>query len=245
MPMKTTFDTARTPSPDGTRPPSPGGVPPGKSPSRSRATMTWPTISAAVRLRAQACVPVWQKVQLSVQPTWLETHKRAAVGFGDVDGLDLGAFVAGIGGRHAQQPLAGAVGRHLLGGDLGPRQSEALAELVEQRPGDVAHRREVARAAMVDPVPELRPAHAQFALGDADLGERAHQLDAGRAGEALWRGRLGGGGQGHGAASSTGRRGKKCEPQSVSAGGWRKGKSGVIGQEFVALRRAPNSLTCG
>jgi len=32
------------------------------------------TISAAVRLRTRACVPVWQKVQLSVQPTWLETH---------------------------------------------------------------------------------------------------------------------------------------------------------------------------
>ncbi len=73
MPMKTTFDTARTPSPDGTRP-SVGAVPPGKSPSRSRATSTWATISAAIRLRAQAWVPVWQKVQLRVQPTWLETH---------------------------------------------------------------------------------------------------------------------------------------------------------------------------
>ena len=73
MPMKTTFDTARTPSPDGTSP-SVGGVPPGKSPSRSRATRTCATISAAIRLRAQAWVPVWQKVQLRVQPTWLETH---------------------------------------------------------------------------------------------------------------------------------------------------------------------------
>jgi len=74
MPMKTMFETARTPSPDGVRPPSAGGVPPGKSPSRSRATSTCATISAAVRLRTSFCVPVWQNVQLSVQPTWLETQ---------------------------------------------------------------------------------------------------------------------------------------------------------------------------
>ena len=47
---------------------------PGQSPSRSRATITWPTISPAVRLRTSRWVPVWQKVQVSVQPTWLETH---------------------------------------------------------------------------------------------------------------------------------------------------------------------------
>ena len=33
-----------------------------------------PTISSAVRLRTSFCVPVWQKVQFSVQPTWLETQ---------------------------------------------------------------------------------------------------------------------------------------------------------------------------
>ena len=46
-----------------------------QSPSRSRATITWPTISPGVRLRTRRCVPVWQKVQVSVQPTWLDTHK--------------------------------------------------------------------------------------------------------------------------------------------------------------------------
>ena len=54
--------------------PSVGRVPPGQSPRRSRATITWPTISSAVRLRTRRCVPVWQKEQVSVQPTWLETH---------------------------------------------------------------------------------------------------------------------------------------------------------------------------
>ena len=46
-----------------------------KSPSRSRATMSWPTISPGVRLRTRRWVPVWQNEQVSVQPTWLETHK--------------------------------------------------------------------------------------------------------------------------------------------------------------------------
>ena len=73
MPMNTMLETARTPGPDGTRP-SVGGVRPAKSPRRSRATMSWATISRCVRLRTSFCVPVWQKLQVSVQPTWLETQ---------------------------------------------------------------------------------------------------------------------------------------------------------------------------
>ena len=42
--------------------------------ARSRATITWPTISPAVRLRTSRCVPVWQNEQFSVQPTCEETH---------------------------------------------------------------------------------------------------------------------------------------------------------------------------
>ena len=72
MPMNTMFETKRPPS-VGTKAPS-GGVAPGQSPRRSRATTSWATISAAVRLRTRRCVPVWQKEQVSVQPTWLETH---------------------------------------------------------------------------------------------------------------------------------------------------------------------------
>jgi len=34
--------------------------------------MIWPTISLGVRLRTSFCVPVWQKLQVSVQPIWLE-----------------------------------------------------------------------------------------------------------------------------------------------------------------------------
>ena len=45
-----------------------------QSPSASRASITWPRISADVRLRTSRMVPVWQKRQFRVQPTWLETH---------------------------------------------------------------------------------------------------------------------------------------------------------------------------
>ena len=46
----------------------------GQSPSASRASMSWPTISPVSRLRTQGWVPVWQKRQFSVQPTWEERH---------------------------------------------------------------------------------------------------------------------------------------------------------------------------
>ena len=71
IPIITMFVMHR--SPLGTTP-SVGRVPPGQSPRLSRAANTWPTISPAVRLRTSRCVPVWQNVQLSVQPTWLDKH---------------------------------------------------------------------------------------------------------------------------------------------------------------------------
>ena len=71
MPIMTILVTQRSPL---GMTPSVGRVPPGQSPSRSRAASTWPAISPAVRLRTRRCVPVWQNVQVSVQPTWLETH---------------------------------------------------------------------------------------------------------------------------------------------------------------------------
>ena len=73
MPMNTMLDTKRPPSP-GTKAPS-GGVASGQSPMQSRATMSCATISAEVRLRTRRWVPVWQKEQVSVQPTWLDTHR--------------------------------------------------------------------------------------------------------------------------------------------------------------------------
>ena len=46
----------------------------GQSSSESLASITWPRISAGVRLRTSFWVPVWQKRQVSVQPTWDDTH---------------------------------------------------------------------------------------------------------------------------------------------------------------------------
>ena len=59
----------------------PGAVD-GQSVRESRATMSWPAISPGVRLRTSFCVPVWQNLQVSVQPTWLETQSvpRSASG---------------------------------------------------------------------------------------------------------------------------------------------------------------------
>ncbi len=51
----------------------PGAVE-GQSSSASLAIITWPNISAGVRLRTSFWVPVWQNLQVSVQPTWEETQ---------------------------------------------------------------------------------------------------------------------------------------------------------------------------
>jgi hypothetical protein len=83
--------------------------------------MTWPTISPGVRLRTSRMVPVWQNRQLSVQPTWLETHSVPRVRVGDEHHLEIVAVIG------AQQPLAGAVAGMLRQHDLGPADHEALA----------------------------------------------------------------------------------------------------------------------
>ena len=122
MPMKTMFDTARTPSPVGTSP-SAGGDAAGKiaepvagdedladdlgrrqvAHQRHRAGVAEGAVERAADLARHA--------------------ERAAVRFRDVDAFDLGALVEAVGGGHAQEPLARAVGGDLLGDDLGPRRA--------------------------------------------------------------------------------------------------------------------------
>ena len=84
---------------------------------------TWPTISPAVRLRTRRCVPVWQKVQVSVQPTWLDTHSVPRPALGNVDAFDLVRPLAPVLAGQPQQPFARAVDGDLLGHDLRPRRA--------------------------------------------------------------------------------------------------------------------------
>ena len=65
IPMKTTL---RRP------PPAP------RARAAASASITWPAISPAVRLRAKGTVPERQKVQASGQPTWVETQTVRSVG---------------------------------------------------------------------------------------------------------------------------------------------------------------------
>ena len=71
--------------------------------------------------------------------------ERAAVALGDIDALDLGAAVARARRRHADQPLAGAVLRDLLGDDLGTIERVGFGERAAQALADVRHVLEAAR----------------------------------------------------------------------------------------------------
>ena len=103
--------------------------------------------------------------------------ERAAVGLGDVDALDLVRTLAAFAGQ-AKEPLAGAVGRHLLRHHLGTRQREVLRQHGAQLLRHAGHGVEVARAAHIDPVPELLHAHLALLLGDAGLPQRVGQFGA-------------------------------------------------------------------
>ena len=94
--------------------------------------------------------------------------ERAAVGLRDVDALDLVRTLAAL-ARQAQQPFAGAVGRHLLRHHLRPRQREVLRQHRAQILRHAGHGVEVAGAAHIDPVPELLHAHLALLLRHADL----------------------------------------------------------------------------
>ena len=97
--------------------------------------------------------------------------QRAAVGFGDVDALDLTGPAVGFAGK-PQQPLARAVDGDLLRGDLRPRRREMLRQLGAQLFRQRRHRGKILRAAHVEPVPDLLHPHALLPLRHADAAER-------------------------------------------------------------------------
>ena len=75
--------------------------------------------------------------------------QRAAIGFGDIDGLDPLDLV------HSQHPFAGAILRHLLGHDLRNGDFRDLRELRAKLLLQIAHRGEIRGTTPVDPLHEL------------------------------------------------------------------------------------------
>src|SRR6185369_8963326 len=91
--------------------------------------------------------------------------ERATTGLGDEDGLD------GIAAADVEQPLDRAVLGDLLARDRKPSDFGAGDELLAKRFREIGHRREVARAALVDPAKQLRRAKRLLALLLAPVAE--------------------------------------------------------------------------
>ena len=123
MPMNTTLVMMRSP--------------PGAKPSSRFASHTWPTISAALRLRLKPCCAVEQKRAVERAADLRGDAQRAAVGLRDVDRLE------GLRRVGAQQPLARAVVGLLRGDDLRRADLGALGELRAEVARQVGHRREI------------------------------------------------------------------------------------------------------
>ena len=91
--------------------------------------------------------------------------QRAAIGFGDVDGLDLLPVVK------AQEPFPGAVDRDLRGRDMRAAQLVALGEPLAKALRQIGHRREIGGAAVIDPLPQLARAERLGAEGGHFRGQ--------------------------------------------------------------------------
>ena len=95
----------------------------------------------------------------------------------------------------------------------------ALGEPFEQRTLNVAHIGKFAGAAMIDPVPELRGAHARFALVNAEFGNGGKDFGARGAGEVLRRARARLGDGGHGRLLARAGKGGKGGLEPTAQGG--------------------------
>ena len=107
--------------------------------------------------------------------------QRAAIDLRNVDALDLGALVERTRRGHADEPLARAVLRDLLGDDRRAVEGVDRGERAWRRPlPTFVMASKVAGAAQIDPVPELGDAHLQLALGHADRREPVLQFVPGQ-----------------------------------------------------------------
>ena len=116
-------------------------------------------------------MPVWQNVQLSVQPTWLEMHSVPRSASGDIDALDFRRlyFVPAFG--QPQKPFARTVDGDLFGNHVQPVEGVAGGQPGSEFLGHVGHGVERRRAAGIDPAPQLVNPHAQLPVGNANGGE--------------------------------------------------------------------------
>ena len=128
--------------------------------------MIWPTISAAERLRTRRWVPVWQKRQVSVQPTWEETQSvpRSSSGMWTVST----SWPSANPSSHLRVPSIDCRSTTAPG----PRDDIALGQIGAEALGQRGHRGEIGGAAMIDPVPELAGAEGRL----ADPGELGLEL---------------------------------------------------------------------
>ena len=104
--------------------------------------MTWPTISAALRLRTQGCVPVWQNEQDRVQPTWEETHSapRSVSGMKTVSAcLPSAKPTSHFRARSAEISSRATVGREMK--NASPRSARSGLASVVISSNEVAPRR--------------------------------------------------------------------------------------------------------
>ena len=108
------------------------------------------------QVRTRGWVPVWQKVQSGcIPPARTRTGRRSGPRRGCKHSPPRCR-------RHADQPFARAVLRHLPLHHLGAGDDETLREGLLQVFGDVGHMGEFARACLVHPAPELAGASSPW-----------------------------------------------------------------------------------
>ncbi len=96
----------------------------------------------------------------------------------DAAGISVPLCAAASQSSRRSRATARAVGRDLLGHDLGARERKMLVERRPQVFRDAGHRIEPARAAHVEPMPDLLDPHLALGRRHADACERLRQLRA-------------------------------------------------------------------
>ncbi|MDT4871009.1 hypothetical protein FQZ97_1061140 [compost metagenome] len=90
----------------------------------------------------------------------------AAILLGDVDGFHLdGREIGVLRIAEAEQPLAGAIARHLFGDNLRTIENEGIGQLLAHGLRHIGHTVEIGGAVDIEPVPQLVGAHARFLVG--------------------------------------------------------------------------------